>query len=66
VNEKRDSLLNRLDQSIAEFATMRTPEPVCTAAFDTLKQARAMIARALTGERDSYRPTEMSGVATRN
>ena len=61
MNEKRDSLLNTLDHSIAEFSRMRTPDAVCTAAFDTLKQARAMIARALNGERDFLAPMERKG-----
>ena len=58
MNEKRDTLLLSLDQSIAAFATMRTPDAVCTAAFDTLKQARAMIARALSREHDTFGPLE--------
>lgn len=50
VKETRDSLIHTLDQSIATFERIRTPDAVCVAAFDTLKQARAMIARALQDE----------------
>jgi hypothetical protein len=50
MNQPRESLLQQLDQSISLFAQIRTPDAVSVAAFDTLKQARALIARALTGE----------------
>ncbi len=50
MNETRDSLITNLDQSIAIFARIRTPDAACVAAFDTLKQARAMIAHALEHE----------------
>ena len=50
MNEQRDTLLESLDRSIAVMASIRTPDSVGTAAFDTLKQARAMIARAFAGE----------------
>jgi len=48
---KPESLLNRLDQSIALMTELRTPDPVSIAAFDALKQARALIARAFANER---------------
>jgi hypothetical protein len=51
VNENRDSLIHTLDASIDTFARIRSSDALCVAAFDTLKQARAMIARALQEER---------------
>lgn len=51
VKENRDSLINTLDASIETFAQIRTPDALSCAAFDTLKQARAMIAQALQQER---------------
>ncbi len=50
VNDTRDTLIHTLDNSIDTFARIRTSDAVSTAAFDTLKQARAMIARALEEE----------------
>jgi hypothetical protein len=50
VNETRDSLIHTLDSSIETFARIRSSDAMCVAAFDTLKQARAMIARALQQE----------------
>jgi hypothetical protein len=58
MEQKSESLLNRLDQSIALMTELRTPDPVSIAAFDALKQARALIARAFENEqRVSVRPT---------
>ena len=51
VNETPDSLIHTLDSSIETFARIRSSDAMCVAAFDTLKQARAMIARALDEER---------------
>ena len=51
MKENRDSLITTLDASIETFAQIRTPDALCSAAFDTLKQARAMIAQALQEER---------------
>lgn len=51
VNETRDSLITTLDSSIETFARIRSSDAMCVAAFDTLKQARAMIALALQQER---------------
>lgn len=53
MKDSRDSitLIHTLDASIETFAQIRTPDALCTAAFDTLKQARAMIAQALQEER---------------
>lgn len=48
-----DSLLSSLDHSLDMFCRLRTSDPVSTAAFDTLKQARAMIARALAAEKNA-------------
>jgi hypothetical protein len=57
MEQKSESLLNRLDQSIALMTELRTPDPVSIAAFDALKQARALIARAFENEqRVSVRP----------
>ena len=50
MHQKSESLLDRLHQSIALMSELRTPDPVSTAAFDALKQARALIARALAEE----------------
>lgn len=50
MHDKSESLLLRLDQSIALMAEMRTPDPASAAAHDALKQARALIARALDRE----------------
>jgi hypothetical protein len=58
MEQKSESLLNRLDQSIALMTELRTPDPVSIAAFDALKQARALIARAFENEqRVSVRST---------
>jgi hypothetical protein len=64
VNEKREFLLQRLDDSIALLASLRTSEPLCTAAFDTLKQARALTARAFATETHSvqHRESPAAGV----
>ncbi len=50
MHDKRGTLLDRLDESLALMATLRTPDPVSTAAYDALKQARALIAQALDAE----------------
>jgi hypothetical protein len=50
MDHKPESLLSRLDQSIALMTELRTPDPVSIAAFDALKQARALIARAFENE----------------
>lgn len=57
VNQTRDSLIHTLDASIDTFARIRSSDALCVAAFDTLKQARAMIARALAEE--SRAPTAL-------
>lgn len=41
------SLLSSLDQAVDILARHRTPDPAMIAAFDTLKQARAKIVRAI-------------------
>lgn len=41
------SLLRSLDQAVDILSRHRTPDPTMTAAFDTLKQARAKIVRAV-------------------
>lgn len=57
VNNKRyDAILYSMDHTIELFGQVRKPDAVCTAAFDTLKQARAMVARALQQERESMSP----------
>ncbi len=53
MQDKSQTLLDRLDESIALMAQLRTADPVSTAAFDALKQARALIARALAGEQQT-------------
>jgi hypothetical protein len=45
-----NSLFASLDNAVEILAEARTPDSVCTAAFDTLKQARAMIARAFASK----------------
>lgn len=50
MEQKSESLLSRLDQSIALMTELRTPDPVTIAAFDALKQARALIERAFANE----------------
>jgi hypothetical protein len=50
MNAFHDSLLHQLDDSITLFAQHRTPDAACMAAFDTLKQARALVARAFARE----------------
>lgn len=47
---RSESVLCALDRSLTLFAQLRTPDPVSVAAYDTLKQARAMIERALVTE----------------
>lgn len=51
MHHKSESLLENMDRSIALMAELRTPDPVTIAAFDALKQARALIARAFENER---------------
>lgn len=41
------SLLSSLDQAVEILARHRTPDPAMIAAFDTLKQARAKVVRAV-------------------
>lgn len=48
-----DSLLNSLNSAIETLDRNRTPDPAMIAAFDTLKQARAMIVRALETPRST-------------
>lgn len=38
-----DSLLASLNEAVAILARIRTPDPRSVAAYDTLKQARAMV-----------------------
>ena len=38
-----NSLLSALNEAVAILARNRTPDPTSVAAYDTLKQARAMI-----------------------
>jgi hypothetical protein len=45
------TLFASLDEAIDTLQRNRTPDPAFIAAFDTLKQARAMLARALTTPR---------------
>lgn len=54
---RSESVLCALDRSLALFDQLRTPDPVSVAAYDTLKQARAMIERALTREVSQVSPT---------
>jgi hypothetical protein len=42
-----NSLLSALDDAVAILDRNRTPDPALIAAFDTLKQARAMVVRAV-------------------
>jgi hypothetical protein len=53
MHHKSDSLLENMDESIALMAELRSSDPVSTAAFDALKQARALIAQAFANERRS-------------
>jgi hypothetical protein len=56
VNDRRyDSLLYSLDHAIELFSRIPTSTPAGAAAFETLKQARAMLTEALAQEA-SYRP----------
>lgn len=45
------SLLSSLDQAVAILDRNRTPDPTMIAAYDTLKQARARIVRAVESTR---------------
>jgi len=63
MEQKSESLLHRLDQSIALMTELRTPDPVSIAAFDALKQARALIARAFENEQRVSIRTEADRVA---
>lgn len=56
VKDSRDTLLHTLDSSIETFARIRSSDAMCVAAHDTLKQARAMIARALQLEQRGAPP----------
>lgn len=40
------TLLASLDEAVAILDEQRTPDALCVAAFDTLKQARALVLRA--------------------
>lgn len=42
-----------LDASIETFAQIRSTDTACVSTYDTLKEARAMIARALGNEHHS-------------
>ena len=42
------SLLSSLDNAVEILAENRTSDAMCVAAFDTLKQARALVARAFS------------------
>lgn len=63
MNEPRNSLLQTLDASIETFAQIRSTDTACVSTFDTLKEARAMIARALGNEHSSDQP--VAGYAAR-
>ncbi|HVU32219.1 MAG TPA: hypothetical protein VHE61_02210 [Opitutaceae bacterium] len=43
-------LITTLDHAIDILADHRTPDYLCVAAFDTLKQARALVVRAFERE----------------
>ena len=45
--EAYNSLLSALNDAVAVLDRNRTPDPALIAAFDTLKQARAMVVRAV-------------------
>jgi hypothetical protein len=45
------TLLASLDQSLAILDRNRTPDPAMIAAYDTLKQARARVVRAVEATR---------------
>jgi hypothetical protein len=48
VNEHAyNALLSSLNEAVAILDRNRTPDPALIAAFDTLKQARAMVVRAV-------------------
>jgi hypothetical protein len=52
VNDKRyNTLVYAMDHAIEIFSQIRSSDAQCVAAFDTLKQARAMVVRALQSER---------------
>ncbi|MDO8542173.1 MAG: hypothetical protein Q7S40_17175 [Opitutaceae bacterium] len=55
-NTRYDTLISSMDRSIELFSEIRTPDAVSVAAFDTLKQARALIAHALENERRATSP----------
>lgn len=66
-DHRSDTVLRFLDRSIELFSQLRTPDPVSAAAYDTLKQARAMIARSLTLDRrfvDAISPDERVAAAS--
>jgi hypothetical protein len=42
-----ESVLNSLNAAVEIMERNRTPDPALIAAFDTLKQARAMVIRAV-------------------
>ncbi|HVS52818.1 MAG TPA: hypothetical protein VHD62_10720 [Opitutaceae bacterium] len=56
MHETTECLLSRLDESIALMTKLRTGDPVNTVAFDALKQARALVARAFAEERRHAHP----------
>lgn len=65
VNEPRNSLLQTLDASIETFAQIRSTDTACVSTFDTLKEARAMIARALRNEHPADQPAGSYAVRLR-
>ncbi len=60
-----NSLLSTLDHAVEILAENRTPEAICVAAFDTLKQARALVARAFSAESPQAKEADLplDGVA---
>jgi hypothetical protein len=44
-NARIHSLYTALDEAVEILAEIRTSDATCVAAFDTLKQARALVAR---------------------
>lgn len=47
------SLLSHLDSAVDILAEQRTPDALYVAAFDTVKQARALVARAIAEDRQA-------------
>jgi hypothetical protein len=60
-NQDYNTLLSSLNNAVDILATHRTSDPAMIAAFDTLKQARAMVRQLVEKDRPACVPYQPPG-----